>query len=221
MSVSVKKLILFTVSACPIGRTMHTVINELLDRQKDLAYERVYLDINHEETNRYRVKVNPTTIFLDGNDVEVYRMEGFKETDEIRLLIRQVEEGLLRTEAPHEENREITETYTIYLFKNGNPVPVETTVINKTSVKAPRITAIQQLLLSRSEGFDNPFPIDTSLDQVSFHHDTCVITFRSTTEVRKHDVDRMKRLLVCTMRAYGISEIKVEWTSMEKRNSGV
>jgi hypothetical protein len=157
MSVSLKKLILFTLSACPIGRSMNTVINELLASQKNLAYEKVYLDINHEKTNRYRVMMNPTTIFLDGNDDEVYRVEGFKEIYEVYRLIRKVEAGLLRTEVPQGENREIAETYTIYLFHNGNAVPIETSVINKTSVKAPRINSIRQLLRSRPEGFENPF----------------------------------------------------------------
>lgn len=211
MSQSVKKLILFTLSACPMGRSMNTIIGELLACKKELAYEVVYVDVDHETTNRYRIKMNPTTLFLDGSGVELYRIEGFKETEEVWNLFRQIEEGSLRSEAPREENRETTETYTIYLFQNGNAVPVETTVINKTSVKAPRITTIQQLLRTRPEGFDNPFPADTSLERVSFHHDSCVVTLRSTNEVSMEETDRMKTLLAHTLAVYGISEIKLEW----------
>ena len=40
---SVKKLILFTLSACPMGRSMNTVIGELLACKKELAYEVVYV----------------------------------------------------------------------------------------------------------------------------------------------------------------------------------
>ena len=43
MSQSVKKLILFTLSACPIGRSMNTVIGELLACKKELACEVVYV----------------------------------------------------------------------------------------------------------------------------------------------------------------------------------
>ncbi|SMF25327.1 hypothetical protein SAMN02744102_02200 [Paenibacillus barengoltzii] len=211
MSQSVKKLILFTLSACPMGRSMNTVIGELLACKKELAYEVVYVDVDHETTNRYCVKVNPTTLFLDLNGSELYRIEGFKETTEVWDLVRQIEEGSLRSEEAREENREITETYTIYLFQNGNAVPVETTVINKTSVKAPRITAIQQLLRTRPEGFDNPFPIDTSLERVSFHNESGVVTLRSTKEVSMDQTERMKVLLARTLATYGITEIKLEW----------
>lgn len=65
MSQSIKKLILFTLSACPMGRSMNTVIGELLTCKKEFAYEVVYVDVDHETTNRYCVKVNPTTLFLN------------------------------------------------------------------------------------------------------------------------------------------------------------
>lgn len=213
MAQSVKKLMLFTLSACPMGRSMNTVIRELVTRRKELVHEVVYVDVDHETTNRYRIKTNPTTLFLDGGGAELYRLEGFRETEEVWNLLRRIEEGALRSEPPREENRETAETYTIYLYQNGRAVPVETTVINKTSVKAPRITAIRQLLRTRPEGYDNSFPPDASLERVSFHGNSCVVTLRSAAERSGEETDRMKILLAQTLAVYGISDIRLEWVN--------
>jgi hypothetical protein len=209
----VRKMMLFTLSACPMGRSMNTVIGEILTCKNDLAYQVVYVDVDYETTNRYRVKMNPTTLFFDLNGRELYRIEGFMETAEVWKLFSQIEEGSLRSEEPREENRETNETYTLYLYHNGHIVPVEEEVKNLTSVAAPRITVIQQLLRTRPEGFDNPFPVDTSLDRVAFHNQYGVVTLRAQNEVGKQETERMKELLTRTLNAYGITEVILEWTT--------
>jgi hypothetical protein len=222
MSQTVKKIILFTLSACPLGRSMNTVIRECLTYMKDLSYETVHVDVDHKTTNHYRVKMNPTTLFLDANDRELYRIEGFMETQEVLNLFRQVDEGTLRSEVPREENRALNETYTLYLYRNGQVVPVEVKSVNRTSVKAPRITAIKRLLSTRPEGFENPFPADASLERVSFNVGYGVVTLYSTNEVSKQDTERMAVLLKLTLAVYGVKEVKLEWiTDSANQNEGV
>lgn len=211
MSQLVRKIILFTLSACPMGRSMNIVIGEILTCKKDLSYEVVYVDVDHETTNRYRVKMNPTTLFLDLNGSELYRIEGFMETEEVWNSFREIEKGSLRSEEPREENRETTDTYILYLYHNGHVIPVEEEVKNLTSVAAPRITVIQQLLSTRPEGFDNPFPRDASLEQVTFIDKYGVVRLHAPNEVDKQETERMKALLIRTLEAYGITEIILEW----------
>lgn len=139
------------------------MLGEVLSVKQDTSYEVVYVDADHETTNHYRIKANPTTLFLALDGQELYRFEGFKETTEVMDLLEQMEEGTLRSEENREENRESKEVYTIYLFDAEQIVPVEVESINLTSIKAPRITAIQQLLRERRDGLENPFPEHTSL----------------------------------------------------------
>lgn len=213
VSQMVQKMFLFTLSACPMGRSMNTVIGEILSYKNDLSYQVVYVDVDHETTNRYRVKKNPTTLFLDHNDREIYRIEGFMETAEVWNLFRQIEDGSVHSKEPREENRETNETYTVYLYRHGQVVSVETQLINLTSVSAPRITVIQQLLRARPKGFDNPFPVDASLERVHFHNEYGVVTLHAQNEVDKQESKRMKVLLSRTLTAYGITEVMLEWTT--------
>ncbi|UQZ33430.1 hypothetical protein C2I18_07585 [Paenibacillus sp. PK3_47] len=111
-----------------------------------------------------------------------------------------------------------TETYTIFLYRNDIAVPIETNVINKTSIKAPRITVIQQLLASRPEGFFNPFPVDCSFERVSFNRDVCLVTLSSKMETEAEERERMKLLLVYTMKAYGLSEVQIYWAESHKKS---
>lgn len=217
MRQKVQKMILFTLSACPMGRSMNTVIGEILACKNDLAYQVVYVDVDYATTNRYRVKKNPTTLILDHNDSELYRIEGFMETAEVWNLFGQIEEGSLRSEAPREENQEKSEPYTVYLYQHGHVVPVETQLINLTSVRAPRITVIQQLLRTRLEEFENPFPLDTSLERVAFHNEHGVVTLHARNEVDKQQSERMKALLTRTLMDYGITEVILEWTTGSKQ----
>ncbi|GIP32529.1 thioredoxin family protein [Paenibacillus sp. J2TS4] len=211
MSERIKKLLLFTLSACPMGRSMNTVLGEVLASKQDLAYEIVYVDVDHETTNHYRVKTNPTTLFLDWNGKELYRLEQFRETSEVMGLFEQIEEEGLRSDEPREENEATNESYTVYLYDRGQAVPVKTESINRTSVKAPRISTIKQLLRTRPEGLDNPFPADASLEQVSFHIDSGIVTLRSSSAPNDQENRQMEALLALTLAPYGIHEIKLEW----------
>lgn len=213
MSERVEKLILFTLSACPMGRSMHTVLREVLSVRAELDFEIVYVDVDDQTTNRYRVKKNPTTLFLDHRDRELYRIEGFMETSELESLLGEIEAGKLRTAEPQKENRESIETYTVYLYQNEHIVPVERKVVNLTSVKAPRIKAIQQLLSTRLEGMSNPFPSDASLEGVSFQNGAGVVTIRSKHQASEQEMKRMNALLEHTLSVYGVTQIHLEWVA--------
>jgi len=211
MSQQVAKLMLFTLSACPIGRSIQTVNGEVLTVKKDVGYELVYVDADHETTNQYRIKANPTTLFLADNGQELFRFEGFKETEEVLGLFEQVEEGALAPLADREENRQTEEVYTVYLYDAEQIVPVEVTYRNLTSVKAPRITAIQQLLRAERKGLENPFPAQTYLEAVSFQNQSGVVTLRSDGKGSASQAERMRVLLAHTLAAYGVSEVQLEW----------
>ncbi|MFP3390406.1 hypothetical protein [Brevibacillus sp. SIMBA_040] len=211
MTQQVAKLMLFTLSACPLGRSIQTVLSEVLLVKKDVGYEIVYVDADHQTTNRYRIKANPTTLFLAENGQELFRFEGFKETAEILSLFEQVKEGALAPVADREENRQTEEVYTVYLYDAEQIVPVEVTYCNLTSVKAPRITAIQQLLQAERKGLENPFPAQTSLEAVSFQNQSGVVTLRSDEKVSASQAERMKVLLAHTLAIYGVSEVQLEW----------
>lgn len=210
MKQTVKTLMLFTLSACPMGRSMNQVIEEFLTHKKELTYNIVFVDLDDKTTNHFRIKTNPTTLFLDQKGKELYRIEGFKETEELWDLFKQIENGSLRSELP-EENHETIETYTLYFYKDDDIVPIQKPWINKTSVKAPRITAIQQLLRTRPNGLYNPFPLDATLDQVSFEKKSGVVTLRSKKKVSLEETKRMEVLLTRTLQPYGIRGITVNW----------
>ncbi|WP_312113266.1 hypothetical protein [Brevibacillus reuszeri] len=205
MSQQIAKLMLFTLSACPMGRSVHTVLGEVLTVKKGIAYEIVSIDADHETTNRYKIKANPTTLFLAEGGQELYRFEGFIETTEVLRMFEQIEEGTLRSKEIREENRESKEVYTIYLYDGEQMVPVELETINLTSVKTPRITAIQQLLRAQRDGLENPFPENTSLEKVSFQNQSGVITLRIDTKVSPKQAKRMQALLARTLAIYGVN----------------
>ncbi|UQZ33431.1 hypothetical protein C2I18_07590 [Paenibacillus sp. PK3_47] len=97
MRQTIDKILLFTLSACPMGRSMKTVLEEWLASENEygITFDVIYVDVDPETTNRYRIKVNPTTIFLDGDSMELYRIEGFKEIEDVRRLTNQLKKGLL------------------------------------------------------------------------------------------------------------------------------
>jgi len=80
-----------------------------------------------------------------------------------------------------------------------------------TSVKAPRITAIQQLLRVRRDGLENPFPEHASLEGVSFQKESGVVTLRSDEKASASQAERMRVLLSHTLAVYGISDVALEW----------
>lgn len=92
----VSKIMLFTLSACPMGRSMSDVLEEVQQTFPQIQFETVYVEIMADRANHYRIKKNPTTLFLDGQGNELYRMEAFAETDEIIAIIRKLNNGLMK-----------------------------------------------------------------------------------------------------------------------------
>lgn len=211
MNNAVHKMMLFTLSACPVGRSMGTVLQETVERHPEIAWDAVAVDIMTDVTNQYRIKQNPTTLFLDREGRELYRLEGFQETEQVLDAIRKINEGNLRSEAEYEPNRESTEMYTIYLIKEGELVPVETRYINATSVRAPRITAIQLLLRTRPDGFVNPFPPSARLERVDFFEgkrgEIRIAADREALDAGAESV--MREALALTLSHFGIEETKL------------
>ncbi|MCY9667537.1 hypothetical protein M5X11_21900 [Paenibacillus alginolyticus] len=209
MNQIVRKVMLFTLSACPLGRSMNSVLGEVRRCVEGLEFQIVHVDVDTDVTNHYRIKTNPTTLFLDLHDNELYRFEGLKETEVTLRIMEQINEESLRIHAAREENQENEETYVIYLVQNETVVPLETSYLNKTSVKAPRITAIKQLLQTRIKGYINPFPSSTSLELVHFEHEHAEIVLRVDRSENHLDKDRMKELLKKTLSHFGVVDVEL------------
>lgn len=210
MESAVRKMLLFTFSACPRGRSMGKVLAETAERHPEIAWEAVAVDVMPDVTNRYRVKQNPTTLFLDRAGRELYRLEGFAETEEVIATIRKINAGVLRSGADYEPNRESVERYTVYLFQQGKPVPVEMRHVNPTSVRAPRITAIKVLLGARPEGFVNPFPPSAELERVDFEGERGVIRIAAPREELDPAAEEMMReALLLTLSPFGVREAEL------------
>ncbi|GED34102.1 hypothetical protein P9G84_31745 [Brevibacillus centrosporus] len=64
MSETVKKIILLTLTACPMGRSMGEVLQEIRSSFPELETETVYVELDAKRTNDFRVKNNPTLLFL-------------------------------------------------------------------------------------------------------------------------------------------------------------
>ncbi|KKC47795.1 hypothetical protein CA600_05255 [Paenibacillus sp. VTT E-133280] len=211
MNLPVKKMMLFTLSACPLGRSMNNVLREVQICQDELSYEVVHVDVHPDLANHYRIKTNPTTLLVDASNQELYRFEGFKETEETLRIIGQVNNKSLRSSDDLPENQEITETYVIYLYQNGMAVPVETFYVNKTSIKAPRITAIGQLLNTRIDKYDNPFPPSSALEGVHFEQGIGEVTILVHPSEAELDQEKMKIVLEHTLAPYGIKSVNIKW----------
>lgn len=210
MHANVVKTLLFTLSACPLGRSMSSVLHEVKDRLEGIELQTVYVDVDTETTNQYRIKANPTTVFTDRSQQELYRFEGFKETEETIHLIEQINVGALGNYMAPPENQTSVEAYTIYLYRGDQQVAVETEYVNKTSVKAPRITAIQQLLRTRIEGLENPFPPSSSLESVKFNQECGYVTVE-VKDLNGHlDTEKMRTALMMTLAVFGITQVELK-----------
>jgi len=201
----VKKVLLFTVTACPMGRSMNTVMKEVCNALPQLCYEVVYADLQPDITNRYRVSKNPTMI-LSGIDEELFRIEEFTETDDMISIIQQTEAGKLATEKRDETSGGSIEEYVVYLLKDGELTPVRVTYENKTSVKSPRITAIK-CLLKGEEGYVTPFPPASELLQVQFDGKVGEVFVRVTLPELQIDQEMMKEALLHTLSPYGVQQV--------------
>lgn len=209
MNPSVRGVMLFTLSACPLGRSMNSVLGEVRKRVEGLEFQTFYVDVDTDMTNRYRIKTNPTTLFLDLHDNELYRFEGFKETEEIFRIIEQINGGSLKNHEERQENQESVESYIIYLYLNETAAPINTSYVNKTSVKSPRITAIKQLLQTRPKGYENPFPPSSSLKLVHFEDDHAEIIIQTDNSVSNADMMKMKTLLEKTLASFGVVNVEL------------
>ncbi|AZH29578.1 hypothetical protein [Paenibacillus sp. M-152] len=208
----VKHAWLFTLSACPVGRSMGTILNEIKSHRSDLSFRTVYLDVETDLTNLYRVKKNPTTLFLDEQEKELGRIVGFKETDAVLLYINQLNDITSSASFPLEENQPSKETYTLFLLQGENLKPVLWEYDNLTSVRAPRITAIQLLLRSKKEGYINPFPPSCKLEYVDFKETNGRVVLKINSEEKSLlDMNRAVDSLSLTLKEFGIQDLKVEF----------
>ena len=206
----VKKIILFTLSACPIGRSMGTVMKEVAVLFPKLKFEVVYVEIEVEEANHYRIKTNPTTIFVDSDGRELHRLEGFHETNIVKDVIENINQNKVRSSLELAENKETEEKYKIYLLKDSKFEPVEVVYNNKTSIKAPRITVITLLLQVSKEGYNNPFPSGTTLELVQFKDTYGIITLKILNDVDEIMIESMKEALQLTLSQYGIKQVDIK-----------
>ncbi|WP_200758927.1 thioredoxin family protein [Effusibacillus dendaii] len=204
------KLILFTFSACPTGRSMGTVLRELALSHPQIKVETKYIDVMIEETNLFRIKENPTTLFINDKGHELYRVEGFKETNEMTQIIDRINSGEIFLQTQYEENSTTIEKYEIFLYQNQELVPCEVSYENKSSVKAPRITAIQQLIKANLEGFYNPFPPGTRLELIEFHGSLARVFLKIPEQVKDLNESLMKEALRKTLQKFGVSDVELE-----------
>lgn len=205
----IKKIVLFTLSACPMGRSMGTVLKEVAALFPELNFETVYVEIQVEEANYYRIKTNPTTLFVDENGREQYRLEGFHETNIVKNTIEKIKQKKIELVPELAENKETVEKYVLYLLKDGKFSPVEVAYRNRTSIKAPRIIAITLLVQASKEGYSNPFPPGTTLELVQFRDTTGIITLKLTTDVDQATLETMKEALQQTLSQYGIKQVEL------------
>ncbi|MHB1405263.1 MAG: TlpA family protein disulfide reductase [Desulfitobacteriaceae bacterium] len=188
---------------------MGTVLREVAALFPELNFETVYVEIQVEEANHYRIKTNPTTLFVDENGIELYRLDGFHETNIVKDTIEKIIQKKIELAPELAENTETVEKYFLYLLKDGEFSPVEAAYTNRTSIKAPRITAITLLIQAAKAGYDNPFPPGTTLELVQFRDTIGIITLKLTTDVDQATLARMKEALQQTLSRYGITQVEL------------
>lgn len=213
---TVQNIWLFTVSACPTGRSMGAVMREaemVLKEMvlKEMDFRTVYVDAEPELANAYHVAVNPTVLFLDAQEEELYRLTGFHETDEIvNTAVRASHGERSAATEPDPGVTGSTETYTIYRIKDGSLVPVTVEYANPTAVKAPRLTAIRQLLTADVPGYGNPFPGTPVLQLAEFKEGKAVIHIRTSAEAARNlDQELAETSLQKTLEPFGIASVRL------------
>ncbi|WP_027414984.1 thioredoxin family protein [Aneurinibacillus terranovensis] len=209
MNNQVAKIMLFTLSACPTGRSMGTVLKEAKTYLPDLAFETIYTDIEPEITNYYRIKTNPTTLFINLQGHELYRFDGFKETAEVVQTTQRIEQNELQTDTLYEKNQASQEKYTLYLLQGDVLSPVYIEFTNPTSVKAPRITAITLLLKTQKEGYENVFPLNTVLDSLTFEGNTANVYIKLEQDVKEAQKKTMTKALEKTLSYFKIEKVNL------------
>lgn len=208
---NVQKIWLFTVTACPTGRSMGAVMREAEIKLKEIDFRTLYVDAEPEPANAYHVAVNPTILFLDAQGEELYRLTGFHETDEIvNTAVRASHGERSSGTAPEPGVTGSTEAYTIYRIKEGSLVPVTVEYANPTAVKAPRLTAIRQLLTAEVPGYGNPFPGTPVLQLAEFKEEKAVIHIRTSPEEAGNlDPKLAETALLKTLEPFGIASVRL------------
>lgn len=209
MKQSVYKIMLFTLNACPMGRSMGAVLNEIKLKLPQIQFETIHVEVMTDITNHYRIKKNPTVLILDEAENELYRIEGFIETKNVIEIIEKLNNKVSLSNNNYEMNKETIETYTIYLYKNNDLVPIEKQYTNLTSVQAPRITAIHLLINSKIDGYKNPFPSNAALELVNFDQNRGKILIHVKEEVDELEENKMKCALTKTLTHFGIDDIEL------------
>ena len=213
MENNVAALKLFTLSACPMGRSMGMVMNEVQGRYEALQTDTVYVELMAQEANDYKIKKNPTTLFLNYYGEELYRIEGFAETEVIIHHMDQLNQGVFMPTEKLDRNELTIETYTVYMLDQADLTAVEQTYNNLTSIKAPRIHAILTLLQAKQEDSHlvNPFPVDSELVSVQFSDEHGIIEVRYTkqAEVEGSSFELRQQALQKTLQPFGIEEIEL------------
>lgn len=190
---------------------MGTVLCETKNKFSEIGFDTIYVEIMTDITNHYKIKKNPTVLFLDEQSNELYRMEGFIETEKMIETIEKLNVNVLQSSEKYEDNQEIIENYTIYLYKNKDLVPLEIQHNNITSVQAPRITAINVLIKAEIEGYENPFHLLSSkLEHVNFDQNRAyVIIYIHADEIDKSTRNKMECALTTTLSQFGIKGVKL------------
>jgi len=210
MGSRVQKIVLFTLSACPMGRSMDTVLSEIKNKFPFIEFETIYVEVMTDITNHYKIKKNPTILILDKQNNERYRVEGFVEIEELIDTIEKVNKSKLDSSRKFESNQETVETYTIYFYKNKDIVPLEMHYNNVTSVQAPRIIVINLLINTKIDGYENPFPLSSKLERVNFdRHRGDVVIHIDLEEVEKATMNKMKLALAKTLSHFGIKNVQL------------
>lgn len=207
---NVASLKLFTLTACPMGKSMGMVMNEVQAKHPSLPIDTIYVEISTDEANAFRIKKNPTTLFLNDGDVELDRIEGFAETEIILNRIEQLNEGIIMNAERLAENVETTEHYTVYMLNDKEELtPVQQAFLNKTSIAAPRIHAILSLLAAKDEKHTNVFPTEAKLTSVSFSDHKGIIDIAYPTLPKRDDLELRREALQLTLEHYGITRIEL------------
>ncbi|MCM3715884.1 thioredoxin family protein [Alkalihalobacillus oceani] len=214
----VTNITLFTMSACPLGRTMRHVLEEVTTLLPELTFSIVFIDLEPELTNEARISNNPTTLFRDKNGKEVNRVEGFMETDEVIQLIKTKKNY---TTLPSGAKREKSvESYTIYLLNGDALEAVDIDFTNPTPVKTPRITAINLLLEADLQPLINPFPDSATLELVEFEEDLArVYIIHEEKTISERNAYKMKRCLQQTLHSFGIEKVELILKDYKTHNS--
>ena len=209
MSFKIEKIILFTNSACPLGRTMKDVLNDIEKLFPSIHVNKVFIDQDPSTTNRFGINKNPTTLFLNREERELTRVEGFKETSEIIKLIEHgnFEKHLL---VNHSDNPIINEEkYTIFLIKEQKLQPVEIIYENPTNVSTPRITAVNMLLTTERAGYVNPFSRDSKLNLIEFEGCLAKVYLSDTALMDEENNRNREACLLGTLQLFGITKVKL------------